>query len=298
MDEKIRKKYKKAGRIAREALEYGASLIKEGTKYLEIAEKIEGYIINKGAKLAFPTNISVNEIAAHYTPSIDDDKKFEKGDTVKIDVGAHIDGCIGDTAKTIEVGTNEYGKMIEACENALKSAIELVKPGIKVSEIGSVIEKKIKSRGFVPIDNLSGHSMEPYRLHAGLSIPNVGKKNGRKVEEGKVIAIEPFATNGEGHVRDGKNGNIYSFSKYGSVRNAMARKLLKSVKDKPLPFAERWLRDVIPKKSLRPALLMLSSRRLIHPYRILIEKGIVAQAERTIIITNDGCEITTIQDIF
>jgi methionyl aminopeptidase len=293
MDEIVYKKYRKAGKISRGALEYGISLIEENKKYLEVAEKVEKYIADKGAKPAFPANISVNEVAAHYTPSINDDSIFAKGDVVKLDVGAHVDGWIGDNAATIEVGTNDRREMIDSCDEALNAAINLIEPGVSISEIGSVIEKKIEEKNFLPISNLTGHSLDKYQLHAGLSIPNIGNKNGHELKEGDVIAIEPFATNGIGRVKDWKNGNIYSFREYKPVRDPIARKILRSVKNRRLPFASRWLYDIAPNPRL--AISMLSAKGLIIPYKILVEEGngIVAQSENTVIVTNDGCDVTT-----
>ncbi|RLG56859.1 MAG: type II methionyl aminopeptidase, partial [Candidatus Hydrothermarchaeota archaeon] len=189
--------YKKAGEIAKEVLEEGLKKIKPGVKLLEVAEFVEARIIEKGGKPAFPCNISVNEIAAHYSPTAWDERTFEKGDLVKLDIGVHVNGYIADVAKSIDLGNKgENKKLIEASEEALKNAIDMIKPGVKTSEIGETIEETIKGFGFVPVSNLTGHQLQRWRLHGGMFIPNVKIRGGEEIKEGDVIAIEPFATNG------------------------------------------------------------------------------------------------------
>ncbi len=282
--------YKEAGRIARQALEMGAKKIKEGVSYKEIAEAIENFI-SREAKIAFPVNISVNEIAAHYTPSLNDTATFKKGDVVKIDVGAHVDGYIGDTAMTIEVGQEKRREMIRAAEEALEDAINIIKDGISISEIGETIEKKIHSFGFVPIKNLQGHSLERYNLHAGISIPSIANNNKKKLRSGDVIAVEPFVTDGRGRVIDHTYGNIYRlFKKNGKIANEIYLNF------NNLPFAGRWLVKIVRKEEVNKTISFLLKRRIIAPYKSLIEanKGIVTQAEHTLLVKKNGCEVLTL----
>ncbi len=280
--------YREAGKIAGEARKKGIAYVKEGRSYLEVAEYVEDYILQR-AELAFPVNISVNNVAAHYTPSKNDEKIFKKGDVVKIDVGAHVEGYIGDTAATIEVGTSQHANLIDAAKKALKAAIGVVKAGVKIEDISRAIEEKIVEQGFVPVKNLQGHSLQQYNLHAGISIPNYYKKIGRRLREGEVIAIEPFVTNGGGYVVDEGIGNIYRITKNSP--------LTKEIKNKfyGLPFAERWLYSIYGEKTpLKIAFLM--KRRLIAPYFKLVEmkRGIVSQAEHTLYVKEDGCEVLTL----
>ena len=280
-------KYKEAGKIARDALKKGLGMVKEGVKYKDVAEDVEEYIKER-AGIAFPVNISVNSVAAHYTPSFHDEKVFQKGDVVKIDVGAHVDGYIGDTAKTIEIGTKNFEKLIESAEKALEEAIKIVKAGVKIGEIGRKIEDKIKEYGYKPVKNLYGHSLAKYNLHAGISIPNLYVKSPVTLKEGQVIAIEPFSTNGAGVVIDDGLGNIYRISRSSS--------LLKEVKSRfhSLPFAERWFYEIYGNKApLKLSFFM--KRKLIAPYFKLVDakNGIVAQAEHTVMVKDDGCEILT-----
>ncbi len=300
MDDTIYDKYKQAGKIAAAARDYGAGLIKPGVSFLEVANLVESMILKEKAGLAFPVNISTDEGAAHYSPRHDDTLVFKKGNVVKLDVGTHIDGYIADTAITVEVETNNYSNMIKASSDALDNAIGLVKAGVDLSEIGKIVEETIKSYGYKPISNLSGHSLEQYELHSGTSIPNVSNTHNKtRPREGDVLAIEPFATNGQGRVVSGKGSNIYLCDK--SFRSKLIRdnksknlfnKLM--VKFKTLPFAQRWCEDLLPDGGDR-ALKKLSFLGLIKHYPQLIEAkgGTVTQKEHTVIVKEDGCEITT-----
>lgn len=290
--------YKKAGEIAKEVLEEGLKKIKPGVKLLEVAEFVEARIIEKGGKPAFPCNISVNEIAAHYSPTAWDERTFEKGDLVKLDIGVHVNGYIADVAKSIDLGNKgENKKLIEASEEALKNAIDMIKPGVKTSEIGETIEETIKGFGFVPVSNLTGHQLQRWRLHGGMFIPNVKIRGGEEIKEGDVIAIEPFATNGFGRVVDQSEAIIFRYLQDRPLRMKEARVILQYAKENfnTLPFAERWVANLVPRFKLSQALRQLIYSKAIHAYHILREKdkGIVSQAEHTVIVTKEGCEVTT-----
>ena len=146
------KDWSKAGEIASEAREYGKKLIKVGSSHLEVTKSIEAKIISLGGEMAFPTQISINNVAAHYTSLFYTDLKFKEGDVCKLDLGVHINGAIGDTAVTIDLGSND--SLVKASLNALNVAIEIAKPGVEVREIGKVIHSEITSLGFSPIVNL------------------------------------------------------------------------------------------------------------------------------------------------
>jgi len=299
MDEEIYEKYIRAGKIASDARNLGASLIKPGVSLLEIANKVESKILESGAGIAFPANISRNEIAAHYSPHHDDKLVFKKGDVVKLDVGAHVDGYIADTAVTVEVETDEYADMIKAAEDGLNAAIDMMKPGVNLSSLGGKVSKTISSYGFKPIDNLTGHSLQKFVLHSGVSVPSVPDSiNKAKVKEGDVIAVEPFATDGAGHVVSGPGSNIFLCSsslKSKFIRDNRAKlmhnRLIKNFKT--LPFAERWTTSLF--ENNETILRRLSFLGMVKHYPQLIDasKGIVTQKEHTLIITNDGCEVTT-----
>ncbi len=300
MDNDIYEKYRCAGKIAAEARDYGADMIKLGVCFLDVANKVESQILERGAGIAFPVNISLNEIAAHYSPRHDDVSVFKKGDVVKLDVGTHIDGYIADTAVTVEVGTNKYDSMIKASSDALENAIALLKAGIDLSEVGKIVQETITSYGYKPIDNLTGHSLKQYELHSGLSIPNVANSSQRvKPKEGDVLAVEPFATNGAGHVTSGVGSNIYLCNKsFRSkiIRESRSKMMFNKMRGrfKTLPFAQRWCYNLLS-DGVDPVLKKLSFLGLIKHYTQLIDAkgGIVTQKEHTVIIREDGCEVIT-----
>jgi|SRR3989344_6542612 len=276
------KAFEKADKICRETISYAKSIIKPGMLLLDIAEKIEKKIIELGGKLGFPTNLCINEIAAHDTPR-SDDKRIASG-LLKVDIGASVDGWVADYAFSIDLdGNEENKKLIEASEKALASALKLVKKGIRLNEIGRAIDDEIKKHGFTSIKNLSGHEIGEYDLHAGLTIPNYNNKSDAELGKG-VYAIEPFATSGQGLVYDGKESGIYKIEKLGSVRDATARKILKFAEEeyKTLPFCERWITKKFPNS--RFALSLLVKEGILHEYSTLVEKSHkpVSQAEATI----------------
>ena len=301
MDDSVYEKYKLAGEVAADARNYGVGLIKPGVSLLEVAESVESRILDHGAGLAFPVNISINEVAAHYTPKYNDVRVFKKGDVVKLDVGAHVDGYIADTAVTVEVETHVYTDMIKAAGDALDTAIGLMKPGVDLSMVGKAVEETIAGYGYKPVDNLTGHSLKQYILHAGISVPSVYEISSRvKPKADDVLAVEPFVSNGAGHVVSGGGSNIYRCNpgiRLKLVRDQRSRKLFNDLvrEFKTLPFAQRWFEKLF-KNSNDIVLRRLSFHGFIKHYPQLVDakKGIVTQKEHTVIITQDGCEVTTL----
>src|SRR2546427_11986620 len=194
MDDDIRDNLRTAGRIAAEARVKGVALCKEGASLLAIAEAIEAHMRSRGTPPAFPTCLSIGHIAAHYSPTHNDKLALKRGDVVKLDLGAQVDGYIADTAVTVEVGSRNWTDLIKASEVALETAIEVCRPKTPTRLIGSAIERAIESYGFKPISNLTGHTIERYHLHAGKSIPNVGGLGSDVVEAAGTSPIAPCST--------------------------------------------------------------------------------------------------------
>lgn len=287
----------KAGEIARQVKKEVVELIKPGVKLYDIAEFVERRIVELGGKPAFPCNLSLNENAAHYTPYKGDETVLNEGDYLKVDLGVHVDGYIADTALTFRVGMEE-DELMEASREALENAIATVRAGVQIKEIGKVIEDTIRGKGFNPIVNLSGHKIERYKLHAGISIPNVYRAaDNYELKEGDVIAIEPFATTGAGQVIEVPPTLIFMHVKDRPVRNAHARRLLMHIKHhyNGLPFAYRWLQDFMPEIQLKFALAQLEKTGAIYGYPVLreIRGGMVSQFEHTVIVEKDGAFVTT-----
>jgi methionyl aminopeptidase len=289
--------YIKAGRIASEVREKVKGLVKEDVSILEICNFVENKIEEKGGKLAFPCNICVNDVAAHYSSSINDETVIPRNAVVKIDLGVHVDGYIADTATTVCLN-HQYDGMVYAINEALKQAIKAVKPGIKNNYIGSIIQKTIERYGFKPIWNLSGHQMTRYVLHTGKSIPNVSRFGLSKIKEGEVFAIEPFLTmrSGAGEVTGLNRTYIYRFHKTHRNLNKDADKLQKLIKKRfnSLPFSKRWLSESSEK--MEKAFSVILAKKSIMGYPVLAERSgnIVAQAEHTVIVTKKGCLVTTL----
>ena len=293
--------WKKAGKIAGEARLFGVKLIKEGVTFLEVTDKIEEFIKKKDSKPGFPVQISLNGLAAHYTPFPDDTSVFQSGDVVKLDLGVHINGYIGDTAMTIEVGTKENTEIIKASKEALDAALKLAKPGTKVFEIGRAVEEVISSYNLKPIKNLSGHGVSKFLLHDDPSIPNYDNHDPYVLKEGQVLAIEPFATKGAGLVREGKLSSNFRLPNLNvQVRDANARKMLDYIKKEfnTLPFAKRYLTKVFNPREVTGGLFVLKQQGLIYEYPQLPEKedGLTSQHEHTVMVADKPLIITKVDD--
>lgn len=299
----MEEEYKKAGRILSKIRGKAAKFIREDLPVIELVNFVEDNIRKEGAKPAFPCNVSINDITAHYTSPADDKTLIKEGDLIKLDMGAHVNGYIADTAISILVGdpmdeTAEKNlKMIEASQKALENAISIIRAGVELGKIGKIIQETINKFGFKPVTNLTGHSMDRWILHSGLSIPNIDEKNPHKIEEGDVFAIEPFATDGIGYVTDMPPAYIFRFLRDRPLRLAHARNVLEKIKKeyKSLPFAKRWLTEYFDPRRLNASMRLLIQSRAIYPYHVLREKSgaWVSQAEHTIIVEKDSCQVIT-----
>jgi len=279
-------RWRQAGQVAARARELGLRLTVPGARRRDVADAVEAFIREQGAAPAFPVNLSRNQEAAHYTPSLDDDAVFVAGDLVKVDVGAHLDGAIADTADTVEVGgTHRYENLVRAAQDALREGIACVRPGVAVDEVSRSIATAIRSRGLKPVENLTGHSIERYLLHAGKAIPNVPGASSAALREGEVIAIEPFATNGVGSIENGPFGNILRFRRDPGGGDPVLAALYGRFRT--LPFATRWADAPDEREALRRA------RRALQAYPVFVERahGLVAQAEHTVLVGPEGPEV-------
>jgi len=292
--------YIKAGKIAGEVRENVRKTNWIGKTVFEICEYVEGEIKTRGAKCAFPVNTSINEVAAHYTAEPNDDLTIKDDDLVKIDLGAQINGYIADTAVTVCYNP-EFDNLVQAAEQSLDNAMSMIKVGIKSSDVGRMIEKTIKQMGFLPIANLSGHSLDQYTIHAGKSVPNIWSIGSFTFDENQAFACEPFVTTGEGlgFVHEGKIKNIFALSSRKKTKNKEADKMLDYIWQNfnLLPFALRWLTKEWEEKEARVLLEILVKKKAVHAYPVLVEGNgqRVTQAEHTFIPNESGVTITTIQ---
>jgi methionyl aminopeptidase len=302
MSEEVIKNYKKAGKALVRAKELAKKITKPGVAFLEIAEKCEEEIMKNGVELSFPINMSLDEIAAHYSPPIADKTVVPEKGLLKIDVGSHYKGYIADSAITINIdGDPNLQEYCEAAKEGLNAAIARFTPGTRLYELGEAIANEITKRGLRPITNLGGHKLEQFLLHAGAFIPNFREKRHNQVlKPGDAYACEPFATSGQGTVVNGKDAYIFRFIKKKTKnisyehQNYM-QKIEKNFKH--LPFSPRWIqrKNLIPNGKIERILNIFLRKKIITNYNILIERTSepVAQFEHTIVIDNNGNTIVT-----
>ena len=297
MDKTERQDWIKAGNIAANALHFGAKFIKPRALLLDVADKIEEKIKELGGRPAFPANISVNSMAAHDIPLHDDERAFNENDIVKLDVGAHINGCIGDTALTVDI-SKRYTDLVKASREAVNNALKVIRHGAVFNDIGKAIQETITGYNYSPIINLSGHSIDKYIVHSGLTVPNYANSDSNLVQGPRIFAIEPFATTGTGKVTEGGPSNIYRLSNKRNVRDAIARTVLAFIDEnyKTLPFAGRWVIRQFPGAGY--ALNLLEKQNILYQYPKLPEKskGPVSQAEHTVLVEEKKVTITTQPD--
>lgn len=298
-----RKKLLKAGQIAAKTLTYTCSLIQPDNLLLDIAEAGEKQIRDLGGQPAFPINISINDHAAHFTPCINDTHRVPDKALVKIDLGVHIHGFIADTARTVIVGGNEeLHRLQKATDAGLQAAIKTIRAGIRVWDVSKAISKAIRRLKANPIENLTGHSIEQFNLHAGISVPSVTHSTNRivspRLTENMVVAIEPFSTySSNPRVVDLEEGHIFGFIRGRNPRDTTLRKTfsLMKVKFAQLPFASRWLKEFLSPEQITPTLKALRKEGCIHNYPVLglRDGSFIAQSEHTIIVERDGVTVTT-----
>jgi len=290
MDSEAREHYREAGHILTTVMEEAADRIEVGASLLEVAEFAERRIREEGGRPAFPVNISVDEEASHATPAPDDDATFGE-DLVCLDIGVHVEGYIADAATTVDLAG--HPDLVTAAEDALEAAVAAVEPGAHTGDIGAEIGAAIEAHGYNPIVNLTGHGLAPWDAHTGPNIPNRALESGVELEVGDVVAIEPFATTGTGQVGEGSLEEIYSLIEDRQVRNRQARQLLEEIREeyRELPFATRWFEGGRTTMAIR----RLERAGVLRSYPVLqeSEEALVSQAEHTVIVTEDGHEVTT-----
>ncbi len=285
MNPEDKEKWIKAGKIASEVREWSKSLIKPGAKLLDIANAIENKIREKGATPGFPVNLSLNETAAHYTPVLNDSIVLSD-QVLKVDIGVCYEGAIGDTAYTVDL-SGKHQKLVEASAAALANAIKILRVGVTLGEIGKVVEETIMSYGFQPIRNLSGHGIALYSIHTQPSIPNYNTHEKTALQKGMIIAIEPFATVGEGRIKEGGETVIFEEISHKAVRSPIARQMLQEMEAfEHVPFARRWLDEKHGVNKVSLALAQLKMNGNVHGHAPLVEvsRGLVSQAEHTFLI--------------
>jgi methionyl aminopeptidase len=291
--------YRKGGRIISQLRKTIPPLVREGGLVRELCERVEADTIALGGQPAFPCNVSINEVAAHYTSPWDDTSVLPKDSVVKVDFGVHIDGYINDSAVTVSLNPI-YRSMIEVAEEALRVGVARIAHGVRFSDVGEQIEKTIAQYGCRPIRNLTGHKVERYTIHAGLSVPNVSGPVPGRFQTGDVYAIEPFVTlkDAAGRVEDSDQMFIFRAVRERGVRSESAKKVVEHVRRtyRTLPFASRWLYSSLGKTVVDDGFSEAVKARCISGYPVLVEASgkVVTQAEHTVIVRENGCEVLAV----
>jgi methionyl aminopeptidase len=285
--------YCKAGKIANKIREEMKNFIKQGMKLIEIAEEIDKKIEEANAKPAFPVNLSLNEIAAHYTPSKEDGNIAEG--LLTIDFGVEINGYIADLAFSIDLTEDEkYKEMIELNHKILDETIKKLDTNSSVCDIGNNITELLKNSKYNIISNLTGHSLEKYTIHGEISIPNIPNQDQTKLNN-KAIAIEPFLTTGTGEVIEGKPSEIFILINKKNVRDPESRKIISFIEEnyKTKPFCKRWLDKEGFKTNF--SLKLLVKEGILYNFPVLVEKSKkpVSQAEETIVFKDNKTKVIT-----
>jgi len=298
------KDFRQAAEAHRQTRKYVQSWIKPGMKMFDIAQSLEATsrrMINESgldAGLAFPTGCSLNNCAAHYTPNAGDETVLTYDDVCKIDFGTHVNGHIIDCAFTVSFNP-KYDKLLEAVKNATEQGIKTAGIDVRLCDVGEAIQEVMESYE-IDLDgktfqvkcirNLNGHSIAPYRIHAGKSVPIVKGGDQTRMEEGEVFAIETFGSTGKGYVHDDMETSHYMKNfdvGHVPLRMPKAKGLLNTITKNfgTLAFCRRWL-DRIGETKYLMALKNLCDNGIVDAYPPLCDiKGCyTAQYEHTILL--------------
>ncbi len=285
-----------AGRIASAAREAGARLIVPGAALREVCETVEHEITRRGGGLAFPVQSSRNEVAAHYCASPEDATVYVEGDLAKLDLGVHVDGWVVDTALTVNVGDRaENRPFVEAARAALESAIATAGPGVAVRRVSQAIELTLRKYGMRPMQHLCGHGVSRWTVHCPPAIPNAVDASGDHLQPDAVVAVEPFATDGEGEVLERGPAEVFRLDPRRSPGAHGEPGVVAAIRGfNGLPFARRQLAG-FPREAVEETLRALRAAGQLGVYPPLVEskQRKVAQAEHTLYLGTDGVEVLT-----
>ena len=296
IDPSSMEKWRRAGKIAYQCREWARSEVKPGIRIRHILETVEEMMRKEGAQPAFPAQSSRNHIAAHYCSPPDDETVYEEGDCVKIDFGVHVDGWVADTATSIDLSSDgRWGSLIQASADALKGAINTLGPGVPVRDVGAVVERIITKAGFEPIRNLTGHGVDRWKVHCAPQIPNYPERGTAKFHEGMMVAIEPFASTGEGYIREKGKSEVFMMMRPPRNAKGLDRDILKYIESwRGLPIARRYF-DQFEAEAVEQVISKLSKQGSLMRYPPLVEQDgvMTSQNEHSIFIGPDGVEVIT-----
>ena len=296
---------RRAAEVHRQVRQYAQRTIKPGMSMTDIANMIEDGTrtlveangFNSG--IGFPTGLSLNEVAAHYTPNAGDKRVLQSGDVLKVDFGVHVQGRIVDSAFTLNFEPT-YDPLLAAVKAATNAGIKAAGIDARLGEVGAEIQEVMESHEFEAegkthqvkcIRNLQGHNIEPWRIHGGKSVPIVAVPNlDEKMEEGEYFAIETFGSTGRGYVVD--SGECSHYARKATppsvpLRINSARQLLYTINKNfgSLPFCRRYL-DRLGEQNYLLGLRHLVSQGIVQDYPPLADVPgcMTAQFEHTILL--------------
>jgi methionyl aminopeptidase len=297
---------RKAAECHRQVRRWAQSVLKPGLELHDFCEELENYTrsLLEGdgidAGVGFPTGVSLNHCAAHYTPNPGDKVYLTEDDVCKLDFGCHIGGRIIDCAFTVAFNP-KYDNLIQATQEATNEGLRQAGIDARFSEIGAAIQEAMESfeveldgkvHKVKAVRNLNGHLIEPYHIHAGKSVPIIKNNDTGRMEEGELYAIETFGSTGKGVVHDDMESSHHMidydmFQKPVPIRDNKAKALLKHIEKKygSLPWCRRHLARDGETKHLMP-LKNLINAGIVVPYPPLcdIKGSFVSQMEHTILL--------------
>ncbi|XP_053672538.1 uncharacterized protein LOC128722879 [Anopheles nili] len=295
---------RQAAEAHRQTRQYMQKWIKPGMTMIEICEELENtarrLIGEQGldAGLAFPTGCSRNHCAAHYTPNAGDPTVLLYDDVTKIDFGTHIKGRIIDCAFTLSFNP-KYDKLLQAVKEATETGIREAGIDVRLCDIGAAIQEVMESYEIEldgktyqvkSIRNLNGHSISPYRIHAGKTVPIVKGGETTRMEENEFYAIETFGSTGRGLVHDDMDCSHYMKdfdAPKVPLRLQSSKQLLGLINRNfgTLAFCKRWL-DRAGATKYQMALKDLCDKGIVEAYPPLcdVKGSYTAQYEHTIML--------------
>ncbi|KAJ5907849.1 Winged helix-turn-helix transcription repressor DNA-binding [Penicillium taxi] len=319
MNNDFLQEYRQGAEIHRQVRQYAQQNIKPGQTLTEIAEGIEDSVraltghqgLEEGDNIlggmGFPTGLSINHCAAHYTPNAGNKMVLEHGDVMKVDFGVHLNGRIVDSAFTMHFDP-VYDPLLAAVKDATNTGIREAGIDVRMSDIGAAIQEAMESyeveingtmHPVKAIRNLNGHNIDQYIIHGGKSVPIVKGTDQTKMEEGETFAIETFGSTGKGYVREEMETSHYALAQDAPnvpLRLSSAKNLLGVIKKNfgSLPFCRRYL-DRLGQDKYLLGLNNLVAQGIVQDYPPLcdIKGSYTAQYEHTILLRPNVKEVLT-----
>lgn len=295
---------RRSAEVHRQVRDFVRRNIKPGMKLIDITNMVESNVMKlveaDGIKAgrAFPTGISINHCAAHYTPNTGDDTVLQYDDVMKLDFGVHVNGRIIDCAFTM-AHNPRYDPLVQAVRDATNTGIKAAGIDVRLGDIGTAIQEVMESYeveldGKIypvkAIQNLNGHSISPYVIHGGKSVPIVKGREMTKMEEGEYYAIETFGSTGKGFVNEDMECSHYMKrpdAPHVALRSAGAKSLLAHINKNhgTLAFCRKWLDNEGQPRHLM-SLKQLVDAGIVNPYPPLcdVKGSYTAQFEHTLVL--------------